>query len=262
MDAYSSVAAGYDTLTADYDYDRWLAAIEALARDAGLRGDRLLDVACGTGSSFMPLRDRYAVVGCDLSPSMLARAAERAGDDGNVRLFQHDMRSLPVLGEFDLVLCLDDSLNHLLEPADLCAALRGIAANLAPDGVAVFDVNTLTALRSFSGTQVVEDEERLVVWRGTGPADLEPGGKTGAQLDVLTKGEHGLFSRATTTLRERHYPVRELSGYLAAAGLELVQTLGQSPGVRLERDVDESRHHKALFVARRRAEVAAPALAA
>jgi SAM-dependent methyltransferase len=255
------VAAGYDTLTADYEYDRWLAAIEELARDAGLRGDRLLDVACGTGSSFLPLRDRYAVVGCDLSPVMLARAAERAGD-GNVRLFQHDMRSLPVLGEFDLVLCLDDSLNHLLDPGDLRAALRGIAANLAPDGVAVFDVNTLTALRSFSGTQVVEDDERLVVWRGTGPEDLEPGGTTGAQLDVLTKREHGLFSRATTTLTERHYPVREVNGYLAAAGLELVEVLGQSPGIRIERDIDELRHHKALFVARRRAEAGAAALAA
>src|SRR5215212_8096018 len=104
MDGYDPLAAAYDTLTADYDYDRWLSVIEALARDAGLSGNRLLDVACGTGSSFLPLRERYEVVGCDLTAAMLRRAAARA-DDG-VRLLRHDMRSLPVLGSFDLVLCL------------------------------------------------------------------------------------------------------------------------------------------------------------
>src|SRR3954453_5100228 len=138
MNAYDPLAVAYGTLTADYDYDRWLTAIEALARDAGLRGNRLLDVACGTGSSFLPLSDRYEVVGCDLSPAMLRRAAVRASDKP-VRLLRHDMRALPVLGEFDLVLCLDDSLNHLLEPHDVVAALRGIAANLSPQGIAVFD---------------------------------------------------------------------------------------------------------------------------
>jgi SAM-dependent methyltransferase len=260
MDAYDPLAAAYGTLTADYDYDRWLTAIEALARDAGLEGNRLLDVACGTGSSFLPLRDRYEVVGCDLSPAMLRQAAVRAGD-ARVRLFRHDMRQLPELGSFDLVLCLDDSLNHLLEPEDVQATFRGIAANLAPAGVAVFDVNTLGTLRSFSQQFVTEDERHVVVWRGEGPADLAPGGTTSARIDVFGRAGD-MYERSHARIVERHYPAGDVVAYLATAGLELVRVLGQSTGVRLEGELDELRHSKALFVARRRADAADLARAA
>jgi len=260
MDAYRTLAAAYGTLTAEHDYDRWLDEIERLARDAGLRGNRLLGVACGTGSSFLPLRDRYEIVGCDLSPAMLRHAAERAGGDG-VRLLRHDMRALPVLGSFDLVLCLDDSINHLLEPDDVRAALRGMAANLAPGGVVVFDVNTLATFRAFSGQWVIEDDRHLLVARGTDGADVPPGARASVKVDVLSRvGE--LYSRDTVLLTERHYPVGQLLGFLADAGLEAVQVLGQSTGVRLEDSVDELRHSKALFVARHRAAAMAPARAA
>jgi SAM-dependent methyltransferase len=250
MDTYSALAVAYDTLTAAYDYDRWLAVIEGLAQDAGLSGKRLLDVACGTGSSFLPLIDRYDVTACDLSTAMLEQASLRAGDQP-VRLSREDMRNLPVLGEYDLILCLDDSLNHLLTLAEVQAALTGIAANLAAAGVAVFDINTLASMRTgFSSDFVAEDERHLVLWRGQGSPDLAPGRRASAQIDVLST-DGVLYSRETTTLRECHHPIREVTALLDACGLEVAQRLGQSPGVRMEREADERRQGKALFVVRR-----------
>lgn len=249
MDTYSSLAAAYGTLTADYDYDLWLAAIEDLARDAGLRGNRLLDVACGSGSSFLPLIDRYDVTACDLSAAMLEEASRRTA--GRIRLFKEDMRELPVFGEFDLVLCLDDSLNHLLSLAEVEAALRGIRANLAEGGIAIFDINTLAMMREgYSSDFVAEDDRFLVLWRGQGPADLEPGQQTSALVDVLSP-DGPLYSRATTTLRERHHPITEVIDLLGTCGLDVVRCLGQSTGVRIGGDADEMRHTKALFVVRR-----------
>ena len=66
--AYDALAPAYDILTADYDYDAWLSAIERVAIAHGLTGRRVLDVACGTGKSFLPLLERgYEVTACDIS---------------------------------------------------------------------------------------------------------------------------------------------------------------------------------------------------
>ena len=54
---YEALAEVYDLLTAGYAHERWLGELERLARAHGLRGRRVLDVACGTGSSFLSLLD-------------------------------------------------------------------------------------------------------------------------------------------------------------------------------------------------------------
>jgi len=252
MDPYAPLAAAYDTLTAEHDYDRWLHVIEREARDAGLAGARLLDVACGSGSSFLPLVGRYDITGCDLSAAMLDQARRRV-NGRRVRLLQHDMRTLPALGEFDLVLCLDDALNHLLDPADVRDALAGIAANLARNGVAVFDLNTLATLRvDYSTAGATEDARHLVLWRGESDADLRPRGRATARVDVLSK-THDFYVRQTTRIDERHHPVEDVMATLDGVGLRLVRCLGQQTGVRMSPHVDELTHTKALFVVRRAA---------
>ena len=245
-DAYDVLAPAYETILAGYDYPRWLNAIEGIARRHGLRGRRVLDVACGTGASFMPLLERgYDVVGCDLSGAMIERARERV-DGRDVPLHEADMRSLPDLGAFDLVLCLDDAINHLLEAEDVDLALEGVARNLAPGGILVFDVNTLGALRgAFSDDWAWEGEEQTVRWEGLGPADLPPEGVTAARITV----EAPDAAPQTTLFRERHHPVERLVAQLEEAELQPVAVHGQRQGVRLSRTADEARDDKALLFA-------------
>ncbi|HWT91611.1 MAG TPA: class I SAM-dependent methyltransferase [Solirubrobacteraceae bacterium] len=254
MDPYGAIASAYGSLTADYDYDRWLAVIEANAREAGMGGSRLLDVACGSGSSFLPLLDRFDVTACDLSEAMLDEARLRVGDD--VRLFRQDMRALPVIGEFDLVLCLDDALNHLLSPAELQSAFAGIARNLAPTGVAVFDLNTLLMFRTTHSTDTSfivggAPGRELVLWRGDGPADLEPGGLTGVRIDVLAPEDGKHYRRQQATIVERHHPLAQVRAALDSVGMRVFRCLGQSTGVQMSPTADELLHTKALFVVHR-----------
>src|SRR5215210_2132325 len=128
-DGYEQFARFYDAFTAGSDYETWTSHVLGLARRYGLAGTRLLDVACGTGKSFLPFLERgFDVTACDISPAMLAEAARKAPD---VPLVEADVRSLPALGRFDLVTCLDDSLNHLLDEVGLAAAFASLAGNLA-----------------------------------------------------------------------------------------------------------------------------------
>jgi SAM-dependent methyltransferase len=243
---YDTLAPAYDVLTSGHAHDDWLIAIERLAAGHGLRGRRLLDVACGTGKSFAPLLRRgYDVTACDASPGMVERARARAGTGADVRVA--DMRALPVLGAFDLVTCLDDAICHLLEPAEVLAALRGMRANLAPGGLIAFDVNLMTAYATAADT-VVEGEGHVVLWRGGGARLERPGGTAQLVVDLFTARDDGLWSRHRMQQAHRHWPVAEIRRLAGDAGLRVAALCGQRAGGVLAPAVDEARDRKALFL--------------
>jgi SAM-dependent methyltransferase len=247
--AYAVLAPVYDLLTADYAHGPWLSALEDVAVRHGLAGRRLLDVGCGTGKSFLPMLERgFEVTACDISPEMVDEARHKAG--GRADLHVADMRRLPVLGEFDLITCLDDAMNHLLGPDELADAFEGLRANLAPGGLLVFDVNTLAAYRSVPDV-VYGDDERVVCWRGALAELTEPGEQAEVVIDLFTHEGDGVWRRSESRQRHRHHPVEEIRRVADAAGLAVGAVLGQRPGAVLDEDLDESVHGKAVFVMRR-----------
>lgn len=218
---------------------------------SGLAGRRLLDLACGTGSSFLPfLRRGFSVTGCDASESMLALAAAKAP---GAELVQCDIRSLPDLGSFDLVTCFDDSLNYLLDEADLTAAFAGMESALAPGGVVVFDLNSLLAYRTtFAGPSVSEWDETVFAWRGSCSPDSLPGCEAEAVLDVFAPYDGDLYSRVTTIHRQRHFPRSSVLASLDEAGLECMSVHGVLPDCSLVEPADEAVHPKVVYTATHR----------
>lgn len=245
---YDAFAADYDAFTAHHDYEAWTADIERLALEAGLRGHRLLDVACGTGKSFLPMLERgYAVTACDISPAMLEVAAEKAG--GRAELHVLDMRELPVLGAFDLVTCLDDAVNYVHDPRELVAAFAGFARNLAHNGVAVFDVNSLSAYEAFFGAlSVVPDADRVLVWRGSVTAPLAPGSAATATVEALHRAGDGTWTATRHEHRQRHHAASLLEFALTAAGLQVRRVAGMHTDGTITDGFDEAENSKALYV--------------
>lgn len=246
--AYDALAHAYDAMVADYGHDVWLERLLGLAAEHGLRGRRALDVACGTGASFLPLLDRgYAVTGVDISPEMCARATINAAGRADVHV--GDARDLPDLGEFDLVTCLDDALNYLLDPADLADAFASVERQLAPGGLFVFDLTSLSShRRAWSESFTISVGPHIIQHEGLGDPDLPPGGLTSAKVTVLT-GPEGTVTSAVH--HQRNHPIDEVRALLDAAGLELVALRGQHQGAVLDTRATEE-HHKLVFLARRR----------
>src|SRR3954469_25798640 len=225
--AYDGLAAHYDALTEGHDYERWIDAIEALAIEHGFAGRRVLDVACGTGKSFIPMLDRgYEVVACDLSPEMVSRAREKAAGRG-ARVLVADMRVLPRLGAFGLLTCLDDAVNYLASEGELRAAFEGFARNLVPGGLALFDANTLATYRTtFAGDAAMESGGARFRLRGEGSTDARAGERTSLWIEVLAPGPDGRARRSRTRHLQRHHPRAEVERAAAAAGLDLVAVRG------------------------------------
>ena len=248
---FDDFARFYDAFTAHHDYDAWMPALEALALRHGLKGRRLLDVATGTGKSFLPLLRRgYEVSACDVSPAMLSRAAAKAGS--TVELFEADMRALPGLGRFDFVTCIDEPLNYLLSPGDLSAAFASARECLRRDAIYLFDLNTLGAYRSLFSTDSSYDAEGwFFVWRGCSSPDVEPGACAEATIEAFEPCEDGSWRRMTSRHVQRHFPAALVTDLLEQAGLRELAVYGQSPDGRIDDHVDELRHTKRIHVASR-----------
>lgn len=138
-DLFDQFAPRFDAeLTGRLGY-RTPALLATLLQAAGVVPDRrwrVLDLGCGTGLSGLALAPfAHRLEGLDLSPRMLAEARKRNLYDA---LHEADLvEFLPTRpAGFDLVAAAD-VLNYL---GDLGPALGGMAAALAPGGVAAFSV--------------------------------------------------------------------------------------------------------------------------
>jgi predicted TPR repeat methyltransferase len=177
----------------------------------------------------------WQIRACDLSPGMLERAREEGGEE--VQLDVVDMRELPEYGEFELVLSLNDAVNYLLGDEDLERALARMRANLAAEGLLLFDVNSKGTYDSGSwsgGSHVVEHEGRS--WTGE-PSVFE----TRIEGDDIEPIVH----------RERYRSEPEIRAAMTAAGLDCLAALGMQEideKVVLSDPVDESRDYKVVYI--------------
>jgi SAM-dependent methyltransferase len=243
-DTYQAFAPIYDDFNYRNDYEMWFGALLPELEKRGLRKGRLLDVGCGTGRAFEPmLRRGWEIQGCDVSAGMLDEARRKYGDA--VALDNADARELPVYGEFELAWALNDVVNYLVEDGDLERALRGMRANLAGDGMVLFDANSLGLFQSdFAGGESAGMSVGAWTWRGLSDA-IEPGGTYEAQIS----GE----GVETHVHRERHHTPEQIKAAMEAAGLEYLVALGQSEEngqVALIDPPDEQRDHKIVYIGR------------
>lgn len=248
--AYEAIAPAYDDFTAHHNYDLWLGELMPKLEKHGVVGKRLLDVACGTGKSFLPLLEKgWEVTACDISPAMVALAREKVGE--RVRLSVADMRELPVYGEFDVVFCLDDAVNYLLSVEELEQALAGMRRNLGPGGLLMFDVNTLETYRTFFAEEVVvERAGKRMIWRGLSNPDALPGSIAEASFEVEPIGEEGGVAIPPELHRERHFPEAEIRATMERVGLEFLDVYGHHHDAIPKQPLDEVAHAKAVYISR------------
>jgi len=248
-EAYECLAPYYDEFTREHDYDGWTRHLEKPALRFGVEGRNLLDAACGTGKSFLPLLSRgYSVTACDISPEMVARARAKAP---GAYVSVADIRQLGRLGSFDLITCLDDSVNYLVEDGDLDAAFGCLAANLAPAGVLVFDVNTLSTYRTTFARDMTQDGAGVfLAWRGGCGGSEGPGCIAELTVEAFRDTGAGLYERVTTRHTQRHHPRPDVERALAGAGLAAVGVFGQLPDGSLDSSASEERHHKLVYFAK------------
>lgn len=124
-------------------------AIDGVLQRADLRsGEDVVDVACGTGMVALPAAAAVGptgrVLATDLSPRMIDRLQERAGECGltNVEVAAVGAEQIDVVDEFDVALC-SLGMMYVPSPTDAVAAMHW---SLRPEGRTV--VSTWGARRN------------------------------------------------------------------------------------------------------------------
>lgn len=226
--AYRRYAHVYDLVWSAAPYHRFVDLCLAAAAAHGTEVRRVLVAACGTANAALELAGRgYRVAGFDLSPTMLQRAAAKCRAGGvRVALALGDLRAVPLHDRCaDLVLCLNASLNYLLDPAEAAAALA--------------ELGRVTAA---GGTVVVEPLSARFVHDG-----WEPGrhlDRDGLRLDASYEVDGDVVAerlrwtldgvQETETYRQRFYDDPGLETLLAAAGLRLLERRPMWPAIGAE----------------------------
>lgn len=222
MSGYGAFASFYDCLMEEVDYEARSSYLLSLFRR--FRPEKpvgtVLDLACGSGNLLLEMMKRGVdVIGVDGSPEMLSKAEKKSMQAGKCPLLLcQDMRGLDLYGTVDGAVCAMDSLNHICKTRELAEIFRRLFLFIEPEGIFVFDVNTLYKHRRVLGDNafVFDKPDLYCVWqnkllRRTNEVDM--------RLDFFVR-EREIYRRFTDRVRERAYSVSTLRHLLSEAGFE------------------------------------------
>ena len=254
---YNTTAFLYDTIAAAEDPKAVFGHIHTLLLEAGIRQPAAVgDFGCGTGTMAVQFAEfGWRVIGVELSEAMLAVAQSKAsglsqaiqsrlgwvhGDISEPALVDkiRDKTTLPL----EAVVCLHNTINHLVQWPQVEGFIANAFAVLKPGGVLVLDSDTLLTFENFFNhpPTVVWDDGAHRVTR-TCFFNAETGRAEHTALleryesDSISEGisEGRIAYVDTEVMGLQYYPEAQLNSAFLAAGFTLraLQPYNPSPAL-------------------------------
>lgn len=256
MGAYESFARVYDLFMDNVPYEEWSSYLTGLLREYGICGGTVAELGCGTGKMTRLLAAAgYDMIGVDNSEEMLeiAREAEYEADawsaaeawdeadetdepeeyaelgepdepdelpNGGILYLLEDMRELELYGSVCAVVSVCDSMNYILEEADLREVFSRVHEYLEEDGIFIFDLNTVYKYRDLLGeTTIAENrEEGSFIWENYFD---EESAVNEYDLTLYIREDGETYRRFEEVHYQRAYDLKTIGRLLADAGMEL-----------------------------------------
>ena len=218
---YRDFAYVYDELMKDVDYDAWVDFIEKVFQTYQVRPARIVDLACGTGNITSRLASRgYMLTGVDISNEMLGIAREKSRKQGLfLQYINQDIRELQLHGLVDVIVCMCDGVNYILDDTDLKQVFERVYQYLRPGGLFLFDISSHYKLSEILANNLMAETEGDVnlVWFNNFDE------KTNIlQMDLTFFVRQGdLFKRFYETHFQRAYKNNEIIDLLRQVGFNI-----------------------------------------
>jgi len=217
--AYASFARDYDEYMAHVDYDLWIKLLmQWQKRYSGLKLKKILEIACGTANvSGLLVFDGFEVDACDSSWQMLQMADQKMFKP---RLFRRSMTQKLPKQDYDLIICLFDSINYLQQDREISILLENAFDALKPNGLFIFDISTILNSRdNFADTFNLTHKNDDYMFHHAEYDEFTA--KQKSHLYYFTK-EHGFYNSEIERHVQRVYRHPEMIRLITKSRFELV----------------------------------------
>lgn len=223
MDAYTSFASVYDTFMDNIPYEEWCAYLRELLIEYGVEDGLVLELGCGTGSGAELLSAMgYDMIGVDNSGEMLQIAMEKRAESGHDILYLlQDMREFELYGTVRAVVSICDSMNYVTEYEDLVTVFRLVNNYLDPEGVFIFDLNTVYKYEHLLGENTIAEnrDDCSFIWDNDYDRDTMI---NEYDLALFIREEDGLYRKYEETHFQKAYSIETVKQAIAEAGMDFV----------------------------------------
>ena len=224
MDAYTSFASVYDTFMDNIPYEEWAEYLIGLLKEYKINDGLVLDLGCGTGNMTELLASGgYDMIGIDNAEEMLEIAMEKRAESGHDILYLlQDMREFELYGTVKAIVSICDSINYITEEEELLEVFRLVNNYLDPQGVFIFDFNTVYKYSEILGNQsIAEDREACsFIWDNY---YYEEEKINEYELSLLIKEEDSdLYRKYQETHFQKAYDLETIKRLVEQSGLEYI----------------------------------------
>lgn len=221
---------------------------DELAKNLAIERNTVLDLGCGTGTLAELISGAgFEMIGVDNSEEMLGIAMEKKARSGSGILYLlQDMREFELYGTVGAVYSICDSLNYILEDADLVRVFSLVNNYLYPGGIFVFDFNTVHKYENMIGDAVIAEnrencsfiwenwyhkeeqinEYDLTIFIREGTDGKKKPEKNPDRVECPDMAGEGVPYRCfRETHYQRGYTLPQMKGFLEQAGLSVIRAM-------------------------------------
>ena len=214
--SYEKFAYYYDSLMDPQFYDDYLVFIKKHTDHV----EEILELGCGTSELAIRLsKAGYRIFATDLSNDMIEVSKQKAMyENVDLMLQKVDMTDFSTSYQLDLILCLCDSLNYIINEDDIIKTFKNVFMSLKNDGYFIFDVNSLYKMNVILDDYIEQEEDEEFSFKWSVKNINE--GEVIHDVYILDKLENELVEE---THHQKTYAVSQYKKWLNSVGFTNIE---------------------------------------
>lgn len=220
---YEKIANYYDELGWSEHSAKEFDIVNNILMEHNIVPEKVCDLGCGTGELIKLLaevHDDASFVGIDISKDMIEVAKKKCKKINECVLVTGDIRSYKLEKRANLITCMYDTINHLLNIGHWDATFKSAYEALKFGGVFIVDFVPNGYLPKWDGEYVREEEAGTLV--RTIRYDKETNMLTTYINAFVKSGFMGTFKNITGEVTETSFNVKDVIKMLKAAGFKKI----------------------------------------